>query len=108
MGMAAWMWPALGERRRIWFGMRISDDVYMSIGMTVTLDEDVYVLLQQESRSRGLSFQQTLNAVIRVGLRAETPKRSMTIETFEMGAFPGLDYDNIGDLLEHIEGPNYR
>ena len=100
------MWPALGERQRIWFGMRISDDVYMGIGMTVRLDEDVYERLQQESLSRGLSFQQTLNDVIRAGLRA--PKRSMKIETFDMGAFPGVDYDKIGDLLEHIEGPNYR
>lgn len=80
----------------------------MGIGMTVTLDEDVYERLQQESRSRGLSFQQTLNEVIRVGLRAETQKRSMKIEPFDRGAFPGLDYDNIGELIERIEGPNYR
>ena len=80
----------------------------MGIEMTVTLDEDVYVRLQQQSRSQGLSFQQTLNEVIRVGLRAETPKRSMTIETFDMGAFPGLDYDNIGELIAQIEGPNCR
>ena len=39
----------------------------MAIGMTVTLDEDVYERPQQESLSRGLSFQQTLNDVIRVG-----------------------------------------
>ncbi len=100
------MWPVSGERQRTWFGMRISDDVYMGIGLTVTLDEDVYERLRRESRSRGLSFQQTLNDVIRSGLRA--PNRYMTIETFDMGAFPGLDYDNISELLEQIEGPNYR
>ena len=61
MGMGAWTWPVSGERRQIWFGMRISDDVDMGIGMTVTLDEDVYERLQQESRSRGVSFRQTLN-----------------------------------------------
>ena len=27
---------------------------------------------------------------------------------FDRGAFPGLDYDNIGELIERIEGPNYR
>ena len=63
--------------------MRISDDVDMGIGMTVTLDEDVYERLQQESRSRGVSFRQTLNDVIRVGLHAKPPKRSMKIETFD-------------------------
>ena len=63
--------------------MRISDDVDMGIGMTVTLDEDVYERLQQESRSRGVSFGQTLNDVIRVGLHAKPPKRSMKIETFD-------------------------
>lgn len=51
--------------------------------MTVTLDEDVYERLQQESRSRGVSFRQTLNDVIRVGLHAKPPKRSMKIETFD-------------------------
>ena len=80
----------------------------MSIRTTLTLDEDVYERLQQQSRSRGQPFKQTLNEVIRVGLRAETPKRSMTIETFDMGAFPGLDYDNIGELLEQLEGPQYK
>lgn len=80
----------------------------MSIRTTLTLDEDVYERLQQASRSRGLPFKQTLNDVIRVGLRAETPKRSMKIETFDMGAFPGLDYDNIGELLEQLEGPQYK
>ena len=80
----------------------------MSNRTTLTLDEDVYERLQQASRSRGLPFKQTLNDVIRVGLRAESPKRFMKIETFDMGAFPGLDYDNIGELLEQLEGPQYK
>ena len=80
----------------------------MSIRTTLTLDEDVYERLQEESRSRGLPFKQTLNEVIRVVLHAKIPKRTMTIETFDMGALPGLDYDNIGELLEQIEGAQYK
>ena len=80
----------------------------MSIRTTLTLDEDVYERLQQESRSRGIPFKQTLNDVIRVGLHAKAPNRTMKIETFDLGSFPGLDYDNIGELLEQLEGPLYK
>jgi hypothetical protein len=80
----------------------------MSIRTTLTLDEDVYERLQQESRSRGIPFKQTLNDVIRMGLHAQMPKRTMKIETFDLGSFAGLDYDNIGELLEQLEGPLYK
>ncbi len=45
----------------------------------MTLHEDD-IPLQQESRFRGMSLPQTLNDVIRVGLRAPH-QRAMTIET---------------------------
>jgi hypothetical protein len=49
----------------------------MSIRTTVTLDEDVAERVKQESRSRGVSFRETLNELLRAGLIAveAQPKR---------------------------------
>lgn len=80
----------------------------MGIRTTLTLDEDVYERLQEESRARGLPFKQTLNDVIRVGLHAKPAPRTLNLKATDMGSFPGLNYDNIGELLEQVEGPGYK
>jgi hypothetical protein len=80
----------------------------MSIRTTLTLDEDVYERLQQESRARGLPFKQTLNDVIRVGLHARPAKRVLKIEATDMGTFPGMNYNNVAELLEQAEGSRYK
>jgi hypothetical protein len=80
----------------------------MSIRTTVTLDEDVIERVKAESRSRGASFKETLNDLLRVALatRAAKPKRKpFKIKTYHMGVIPGLNYDKTEDLLEYLEGP---
>ena len=78
---------------------------------TLTLDEDVIAKLKAEVRRRGQSFKVVVNEVLRAGL--ETRRQSAKIASFkvrarEMGLRQGLDYDNIGELLERIEGPSHR
>jgi hypothetical protein len=78
---------------------------------TLTLDEDVAAKLKAEVRRRGLSFKEVVNETLRAGL--ETHRESAQVAPFKvkaraLGRKPGLDYDNIGELLERLEGPSHR
>ena len=83
----------------------------MSIRTTVTLDEDVLERVKQESRTRGASFRDTLNDLVREALlKREKPERPrFKIEPFSLGPpRPGVNYDCIGELLEYAEGEDYK
>jgi hypothetical protein len=83
----------------------------MGIRTTVTLDEDVLARVKQESRSRGASFRETLNDLLRTALLAASkpPDRSkFRIRATHMGLRPGLNYDSTEALLEYAEGIDHR
>lgn len=83
----------------------------MSIRTTVTLDEDVVERVKQESRTRGVSFRETLNELLRAGLiavEAQPKGRTFYLEPHHGGFHPGLNYDCTEALLEYAEGPNHR
>jgi len=75
---------------------------------TLTLDADVIAKLKAEVRKSGHSFKEVVNSFLRLGLsghRAMKPTKSFVVESHRLGIRPELDYDNIGELLEQIEGP---
>jgi hypothetical protein len=82
----------------------------MSIRTTVTLDDDVIERVKQESQSRGASFRDTLNELVRTGLlhAQHKPVRMLKVKPWPMGLKPGLSYDNIEALLEYGEGELHR
>ncbi len=83
----------------------------MSIRTTVTLDEDVLERVKRESRSRGLSFRETLNDLLRaalLNLDAQPRRRTLEIKPAHMGYKAGLNYDDIESLLEYGEGERHR
>jgi hypothetical protein len=83
----------------------------MSIRTTVTLDDDVAARVKRESLSRGASFRDTLNDLLRAALLggANKPRRrTLKIKPTHMGYKPGLNYDNIESLLEYGEGERHR
>ena len=83
----------------------------MSIRTTVTLDEDVLERTRDFSKTRGIPFRRALNELVRVGLEAESVPRvtePFQVKPFHMGVMPGVNYDNIGALLEFLEGPLHR
>lgn len=83
----------------------------MGIRTTVTLDEDVLARVKEASRSRGTSFRETLNDLLRTGLLAgnKPPDRSkFRIRATHMGLRPGLNYDSTEALLEYAEGIDHR
>jgi len=82
----------------------------MSVRTTVTLDDDILDRVKRESRSRGSSFRDTLNDLLRTALSAENRprRRTLKIEPVRMGYRPGLHYDDVESLLEYGEGEQHR
>lgn len=77
---------------------------------TVTLNENVSVMLKKLQKEEGLSFKEAVNRALRQGLyRVENAsvKEPYRIETFDMGK-SFMNLDNIGEVLAVAEGEDYR
>ena len=78
---------------------------------TLTLEEDVASQLKAEMQSSGQSFKETVNYFLRLGLHTRErsqPIRPFVVKSRELNPRPGLDFDNVAELLEQAEGPRYR
>lgn len=79
---------------------------------TITLDDDVAENLQAEMRRRrSNNFKETLNAVLRRGLLARrelAAGKPFKVRARSMGSKPGLNYNNVGELLEQLEGSSHK
>lgn len=78
---------------------------------TLTLDDDVAAQLEREMRASGKSFKRTVNDALREGLarrRESGAVAPFVVRARELGLVPGLDYANVGELLEVAEGPDHR
>jgi hypothetical protein len=83
----------------------------MSIRTTVTLDDDVVERVKEESRRRAASFRDTVNDLLRMALTAnQSPpvRPPFEVRAVAMGFRPGLNYDDIGGLLDYAEGETHR
>ena len=83
----------------------------MSIRTTVTLDDDVLARVKRESQSRGASFRESLDDLLRailLGRDSDPRRRTLRIKPVPMGHKPGQDYDNTESLLEYGEGDRHR
>lgn len=79
---------------------------------TLTLDDDVAAKLRSETRRTGKSFRDVVNETMRRGLATQSaiPRRTeFKVKTRDLGALrPGLSLDNIGELIEQMDGPLHR
>ena len=72
---------------------------------TLTLDPDLVAKLKDDMRRTGRSFKEVVNERLRLGFLAkETPPKRFTVRPRRMGVIAGLDYNNIGELIELVEG----
>jgi hypothetical protein len=79
---------------------------------TLTLDDDVAAKLEAEARRSGLSFKETVNAMLRIGLAARRGKlprppfkvKPLSIEPLDSN----LDFDSVEALLDQVDGPSRR
>ena len=78
---------------------------------TLTLDDDVAAKLKAASRRSGRAFRDVVNETLRRGLMTTrpSPREPFRITPRSLGGVkPGLRTDNIGDLLEQVEGHRHR
>jgi hypothetical protein len=78
---------------------------------TITLEEDVRAKLEAEMRKSGKSFKETVNDTLRLGLVSRQKikaSKPFKIKAKDMGLKPGYSFDKPWDLIEEIEGPDYK
>ena len=80
---------------------------------TLTIDDDVAVLVEQEVRRSGDSYKGTVNKLLRLGLTATAKPRTekrFVVEPIPLGIGEMLDRHNgkVSALLEELEGPSHR
>ena len=79
---------------------------------TLTLDDDVAARLQAEARRSGRPFKTVVNEHLRAALaqrRAVKAFPPFRVEPRNLGGpLPGLSYDNVGALLDDVEGARRR
>jgi hypothetical protein len=77
---------------------------------TLSLDDDVARLLEKETRQSGASFKEVVNHLLRLGLMAskQLPRKPFTVKPWNMAPPPGLNFDNVEELLDALEGPERR
>ena len=78
----------------------------------LTLDDDVAAKLEEELRKGGGGrFSELINEVLRVSLhirRDPSASKPFKVRARPLGNYPDLAYDNVGDLLEQLEGPTHH
>ena len=79
---------------------------------TLTIDDDVAVQLERLQKSSQASFKDTVNDVLRRGLRemSAPPRKRKPFRTQTFNCGPSLigNMDNIADVLAVIEGESYK
>ena len=79
---------------------------------TLTLDEDVAAKLKSLARRSGRAFREVVNETLRRGLAGSLhppARHTFKVEARDLGRRrPGLNMDNIGELLDQVEGPLHR
>jgi plasmid stability protein len=79
---------------------------------TLTLDDDVAARLKSLMRQDGRSLKATVNDLLRLALstkRVVKGRKPFRVEARDLGGLrPGLNLDNVGDMLEQLEGPRHR
>jgi hypothetical protein len=79
---------------------------------TLTLDEDVAARLQAEARHSGRPFKIIVNEYLRAALsQRKTVKAAPAFQVAPRalgGPRPGLSYDDVGGMLDQVEGTQRR
>jgi len=79
---------------------------------TLTLEDDVAARLKAEARRTGKPFKAVVNDHLRRSLAQRA--RTRVLARFEIkprdfgGPAPGRSYDDVGALLDELEGPHHR
>lgn len=67
--------------------------------------------LKNAVRRSANAFKELVNKLLRVRLTSRSnamPRKPFKVKARSLGTFPGLNYDNIEELIEQAEGPLHR
>jgi len=78
---------------------------------TLALDEDVLDRARTLAARLRTPFRRVVNEALRAGLKtvaAPAQQRKFRTPARALGLKPGRSFDNISELLAHVEGEDYR
>jgi hypothetical protein len=77
---------------------------------TLSLDEDVAKLLRREIRRSGASLKAAVNHFLRLGLMAsgKQERKKFVVHPRPLGLPAGLNYDDVEELVEALEGATHK
>lgn len=78
---------------------------------TLTIDDDVAALLEAERRRSGESLKSQINALLLAGLAAKRhagPPKRFAVKPLAMDLGLGSRFAKASDLIEAMEGPDWR
>ena len=79
---------------------------------TLTIDDDLAKRLEEAQKRLGVSFKEIVNLMLRQGLERQHPSLRkiprFQVKARPMGLTPGVNYANIGELLEQLEGAQHK
>lgn len=74
---------------------------------TIDLADDVAAAVEKTRRERGLGLSEAVNDLIRAGLLPREPRKPFRQKTYKMGP-ARVDYTNVEEAIEQVEGPLAR
>lgn len=75
---------------------------------TLTLDDDLYRVLEREADAKRISFKEMVNSTLRRGLAAQAgknpaPHPKVKVRPFPGGLLPGTDPDRMNQFADELE-----
>ena len=72
---------------------------------TVNLADDVSAAVEKLRRERSVGISEVVNDLVRAGLASEEkPRKQFRQRSRDLGE--GIDFDNVGEALETLDGPH--
>jgi hypothetical protein len=78
------------------------------VGMrtTLTLADDVAAAVEKIRRERSIGVSDAVNELVRAGLTKQETAAPFRQKAHDLG--PGIDFSNVGDAIETLDGPTAR
>ena len=83
----------------------------MAVRITLSLDENLVAEIQKAADRSGRSFEEAINDSLRLSVRSHpvsVPAAPFEVRAKALYARPGINFDDIEELLEQAEGPAHR
>ncbi|HMJ04201.1 MAG TPA: hypothetical protein VK506_14765 [Conexibacter sp.] len=73
---------------------------------TLNLADDVAAAVERVRRDRSIGLSEAVNDLVRAGLAQQSPAASFRQQTHDLGS--GIDFANVADAIETLDGPAAR